>query len=207
MSGKFITIEGIEGVGKSTNSLFIQEWLKQNKIAFIHTREPGGTALAEDIRTLLLRSRDERVHEVAELLLMFASRAQHIAEVIQPALDCGQWVVCDRFTDATYAYQGGGRGIEIDKISQLERLVQGVLRPDLTLILDVPVAVGLARARARAELDRFEQEEVNFFDRVRSAYLDIAREHPRRCKVIDASLALERVQRQVEAALIQFTAE
>jgi len=207
MSGKFITIEGIEGVGKSTNSQFIQQWLIQQNISFVHTREPGGTALAEDIRSLLLTPREERVHTNAELLMMFASRAQHIGEVIQPALDDDKWVLCDRFTDATYAYQGGGRGVSLNKISQLETLVQDDLRPDLTLILDLPVEVGLGRAKARGALDRFEQEKLNFFEKVRQAYLDIAAQQPKRCRVIDASLPLEQVQLQILAVLTEFHSE
>ena len=144
MQGKFITLEGTEGVGKTTNMQFIQQWLQQQNIEFITTREPGGTPLAEDIRNLLLASRDEAVDATTELLLMFASRAQHIARVIKPALAAGKWVLCDRFTDATYAYQGGGRGEDVGRIANLEQLVQGSLRPDLTLILDLSVEEGLA---------------------------------------------------------------
>ena len=162
--GKFITVEGVEGVGKTTNMTFIQSWLKQQGIEHITTREPGGTPLAEDIRELLLSPRDEAVNENTELLLMFAARAQHLAEVILPALERGQWVLCDRFTDATYAYQGGGRGVAMEKISLLEDLVQGQLRPDLTLVLDAPVAQGLERANKRSQPDRFEQEKLDFFD-------------------------------------------
>jgi dTMP kinase len=204
MSGKFITIEGIEGGGKSTNSQFIQQWLADNNIPFVHTREPGGTALAEDIRSLLLSPREEAVHDNTELLMMFASRAQHIGEVIQPALDSGKWVLCDRFTDATYAYQGGGRGVSFDKISLLENLVQGDLRPDLTLILDLPVEVGLGRAKARGALDRFEQEKLNFFDKVRQTYLGIAEQQSTRCRVIDASLPLIHVQQNILSVLTEF---
>ena len=156
--GKFITVEGVEGVGKTTNITFIKEWLDRHDIAHITTREPGGTPLAEDIRELLLSPRDEAVNENTELLLMFAARAQHLAEVIVPALDGGQWVLCDRFTDATYAYQGGGRGVAMEKIALLENLVQGELRPDMTLVLDIPVAQGLERARNRSEPDRLNKK-------------------------------------------------
>ena len=192
--GLFVTIEGGEGVGKSTNIAFIADQLQQANIPFVLTREPGGTELAEDIRQLLLAPRDEAVAENTELLLMFAARAQHIAEVIEPALARGQWVVCDRFTDATFAYQGGGRGIGADKIADLEQWVQGDLRPDYTLLLDAPVDIGLARANKRGELDRFEREQALFFDRVRTTYLSLAAKHKERYRVIDASQNLAAVQ-------------
>ncbi|MDM3872265.1 dTMP kinase [Porticoccus sp. W117] len=207
MRGKFITLEGTEGVGKTTNMAFIQQWLTDQCIDFVTTREPGGTPLAEDIRHLLLTHRDEAVDETAELLLMFAARSQHIAQVIEPALAAGKWVLCDRFTDATYAYQGGGRGQSTEHIAQLEQLVQGDLRPDLTLLLDLPVDVGLQRARKRSDPDRFEAERQQFFTRVRDAYLERARQQPKRCQVVDASLPLEQVQGQIDTALQQFIAE
>ena len=161
--GRFITIEGTEGVGKSTNIEFIRQWIQARDIELVQTREPGGTPFAEDVRELLLAVRSEAVDETAELLLMFAARAQHLNKVIKPALARGAWVLCDRFTDSTYAYQGGGRGIDISKIAVLESFVQGELRPDITLILDIDVVVGLGRASQRAALDRFEIEKVEFF--------------------------------------------
>lgn len=204
--GKFITVEGVEGVGKTTNMTFIQSWLKQQGIEHITTREPGGTLLAEDIRELLLSPRDEAVNENTELLLMFAARAQHLAEVILPALERGQWVLCDRFTDATYAYQGGGRGVAMEKISLLEDLVQGQLRPDLTLVLDAPVAQGLERANKRSQPDRFEQEKLDFFEQVRDCYLSRAKDMPMQYRVIDASQNLEEVQLDITEQLDQFMA-
>ena len=204
--GKFITVEGVEGVGKTTNMTFIQSWLKQQGIEHITTREPGGTPLAEDIRKLLLSPRVEAVNENTELLLMFAARAQHLAEVIVPALERGQWVLCDRFTDATYAYQGGGRGVAMEKISLLEDLVQGQLRPDLTLVLDAPVAQGLERASKRSQPDRFEQEKLDFFEQVRDCYLSRAKDMPMQYRVIDASQNLEEVQLDITEQLDQFMA-
>ena len=204
MRGKFITIEGTEGVGKTTNIQFIQDWLKSKQLAYLCTREPGGTPLAEQIRELLLAPREELVCDAAELLLMFAGRAQHLNQVIEPALGEGAWVLCDRFTDATYAYQGAGRGMSGALISELELIVQGSLRPDLTLILDVPVELGLKRASARSDPDRFEQEKTEFFDLVRNGYLEIARQNPDRCVVIDASEPLQTVQRELSIALEAF---
>ena len=192
--GMFITIEGAEGVGKSTNIDFVAQRLDKQNIPYILTREPGGTPLAEDIRQLLLCIREEPVAEDAELLLVFAARAQHLARVIRPALERGIWVICDRFTDATFAYQGGGRGIASDKIAALEQWVQHDLRPDYTLLLDAPVEVGIGRANRRGELDRFEREQQQFFERVRSCYLELARQHAQRFHVIDASRSLEHVQ-------------
>jgi len=204
MRGKFITIEGTEGVGKTTNIQFIQSWMESNKLAFATTREPGGTPLAEQIRELLLAPREEQVCNTAELLLMFAARAQHLNQVIEPMLTEGAWVLCDRFTDATYAYQGAGRNMRDDLISELELLVQGSLRPDLTLILDIPVEIGLQRAGQRSTPDRFELERVEFFERVRNRYLQIAADSPERCVIIDASQSIEGVQAQIEAALNSF---
>ena len=204
MHGKFITIEGTEGVGKTTNIEFIQTWLNQQQVDFVTTREPGGTPLAEQIRELLLTPRDEKVCNSAELLLMFAGRAQHLDQVIVPAIQSGRCVVCDRFTDATYAYQGFGRGMDSALISHLERLVQADLRPDLTLILDIPVEIGLQRASQRSAPDRFEREQTEFFERVRQGYLSIAANEPERCVVIDASQPLEDVQRDITTALKSF---
>ena len=204
MRGKFITIEGTEGVGKTTNMAFIEGWLEARKLPYISTREPGGTPLAEQVRELLLAPRAELVCSASELLLMFAGRAQHIDQVIEPALAEGRWILCDRFTDATYAYQGAGRKMGSDLIAKLEILVQGSLRPDLTLILDIPVDIGLKRASARSDPDRFELEQVEFFERVRRGYLGIAEQDPDRCKLIDASQPLEQVQSQIASVLETF---
>jgi dTMP kinase len=204
MRGKFITIEGTEGVGKTTNMAFIEGWLEARKLPYISTREPGGTPLAEQVRELLLAPRAELVCSASELLLMFAGRAQHIDQVIEPALAEGRWILCDRFTDATYAYQGAGRKMGSDLIAELEILVQGSLRPDLTLILDIPVDIGLKRASARSDPDRFELEQVEFFERVRRGYLGIAEQDPDRCKLIDASQSLEQVQSQIAHVLETF---
>jgi len=204
MRGKFITIEGTEGVGKTTNIKFIQDWMDGKKLSYGCTREPGGTPLAEQIRELLLAPREESVSSTAELLLMFAARAQHLNQVIEPMLSEGAWVLCDRFTDATYAYQGAGRHMRQDLIRELELIVQGSLQPDLTLILDIPVQIGLSRASERSTPDRFEQEQVEFFERVRNRYLQIAQDNPHRCVVIDASLSLEGVQAQITQTLETF---
>ncbi|KZX75608.1 dTMP kinase [Oleiphilus sp. HI0009] len=194
MRGKFITVEGGEGVGKSSNIEFIANTLREKGIHCIVTREPGGTPLAEEIREVLIARRDEKVCPDTELLLMFAARAQHLNEKILPALDAGTWVVCDRFTDATYAYQSGGRELPSEKVANLENFVQGDLRPDVTLLLDAPIEVGMARASKRAALDRFEEEEIDFFNRVRNNYLERASEDPERFVILDASQTLEEVQ-------------
>ncbi|MDG2337440.1 MAG: dTMP kinase [Gammaproteobacteria bacterium] len=191
--GLFLTLEGSEGVGKSTNIGFITAHLEENGIEYILTREPGGTLIAEEIRELLLAVHDESMSELSELLLIFAARAQHLEAKIEPALAAGKWVVCDRFTDATFAYQGYGRRLSIEKIEQLQTMVQGTLRPDLTIILDLDPSVGMERASNRGELDRIEQEQQSFFHRVRQGYLDIAKAEPERCVVIDASKPLEQV--------------
>ena len=204
MRGRFITIEGTEGVGKTTNIAFIKQWLDDNKISFVSTREPGGTPLAEEIRQLLLSNREEQVCSKAELLMMFAGRAQHIDKVIEPELDKGHWVLCDRFTDATYAYQGAGREMGDELIASLETMVQGSMRPDLTLLLDIPVELGLERAGKRSQPDRFELEKTDFFNRVRQAYLTMAKNNPQRYKIIDAAQALEDVQQQISNTLNNF---
>ncbi|MDD1627064.1 MAG: dTMP kinase [Methylococcaceae bacterium] len=193
--GKFITLEGGEGVGKTTNLAFIKDYLQQHNISVVVTREPGGTALAEKIRYLLLDKDSEVISEHAELLLIFAARAQHIKHVIEPALAQGKWVLCDRFTDATYAYQGGGRNMRISTIEWLENLVQGNLKPDLTVLLDAPVEIGIERARVRGAFDRFESEKISFFEHVRRAYLLQAELHPERIKLIQANQPLADVQR------------
>ena len=184
--GRFITLEGIEGAGKSTQVAPLVEELARSGIDAIATREPGGTPEAEAIRALLLDPAHRSLGKDAELLLVFAARAEHIEKVIRPALERGRWVVCDRFTDATFAYQGAGRGIGSPRVAVLEDWVQGELRPDLTLLLDLPVSVGQARIRARGA-DRFEREGSAFFERVRATYLERAREAPERYRIIDAS--------------------
>ncbi|MCL6692052.1 dTMP kinase [Pseudomonas sp. R3.Fl] len=201
MSGLFVTLEGPEGAGKTTNREYLAERLRERGVEVQLTREPGGTPLAERIRDLLLAPSDEPMAVDTELLLMFAARAQHIAQVIRPALARGAVVLCDRFTDATYAYQGGGRGLPESRIAELERFVQGDLRPDLTLVFDLPVEVGLARAAARGRLDRFEQEGREFFEAVRQTYLRRAAAEPRRYQVLDAAQPLARVQADIEALL------
>ncbi|TDY02895.1 dTMP kinase [Thiohalophilus thiocyanatoxydans] len=201
MSGYFITVEGGEGVGKSSNLGFIESWLREAGKDVVMTREPGGTALGEKIRELLLDAGQNNMMVDTELLLMFAARAQHLEEVIKPALAEDRWVVCDRFTDATYAYQGGGRGVDFQRIAQLEQWAQGNLRPDLTLLLDMPVQQGLQRAGRRSAPDRFEREQQHFFERVRETYLIRARQEPGRFRVIDAAPALEQVQQQITAVL------
>ncbi len=197
--GLFVTLEGVEGAGKSTNIEFIAQYLGERGIESVLSREPGGTHLAEKIRDLLLAVHDEPLMELSELLLVFAARAQHLGKLITPALDEGKWVICDRFTDATFAYQGAGRGLDLGKIAELQTMVQGSLRPDLTIILDLDPAIGMERASNRASLDRFEQEQQSFFMKVRQAYLGIASREPERCLVIDASKPL----REVRLALVR----
>ncbi|MGB5337689.1 MAG: dTMP kinase [Gammaproteobacteria bacterium] len=201
MNGRFITIEGIEGVGKTTNIDFIQQLLGAAGKDVLLTREPGGTMVGEAIRKLLLDPAYTGMDSNCELQLMFAARAEHLAKVIWPALESGHWVLCDRFTDATYAYQGAGRGIDMAKIARLEEWIQGDFRPDLTLLLDVPVEIGLARAGNRNAPDRFEQEQVDFFARIRQCYLDMARKESGRYRVIDASQPLDQVQQQLAEVL------
>ena len=199
--GVFLSVEGVEGVGKTTNIDFIHQWLLSKDLDVLLTREPGGTPLAEEIRQLLLAKREEPVDESAELLMVFAARAQHVAQKIRPALKRGQWVLSDRFTDATYAYQGHGRGLPMAKISQLESLVLEGIKPHTTFYLDLPVSVGLERARARGDLDRFESEQVSFFEAVREGYLERVKNDPARFVVIDASVTLPEVQAQIKEAL------
>lgn len=198
--GLFITLEGGEGAGKTTSIAFVRAFLEQAGKKVLVTREPGGTPLGEKIRSLLLEGRED-MHADTELLLMFAARAEHVARVVQPALAAGSVVVCDRFTDATYAYQGGGRGVSAARIAALEEWVQQGLRPDLTLLLDIPVDQGLKRAGQRSAPDRFEREALEFFERVRQSYLAIAAREPQRVKIIDASKDLVQVEQQLRAAL------
>jgi dTMP kinase len=201
MQGRFITIEGVEGAGKSTMIERIVAWLGARGHRVVQTREPGGTPLSEQLRGILLDNSSHGLDERAELLLVFAARAQHLAELIRPALERGDTVLCDRFTDATWAYQGGGRQLSSDAISRLEQFVHGDLQPDLTVLLDLPVEQGLRRASRRSESDRFESESVAFFERVRSAYLQRAEANPERFAVIDASGPVEAVWAGVSRAL------
>lgn len=191
--GKFITIEGQDGAGKSTNLLTLEEVIRNAGVDLVVTREPGGTELGEQIRELLLNAKGNSISNMAELLLIFTARAQHLQEVIQPALRQGKWVLCDRFTDATYAYQGGGREMNTQHISQLENLVQGNLRPDLTFVLDIPVDLGERRAGERSDPDRFEIQNLEFKQRVRECYLSRAAAEPARFRVVDATQNLDTV--------------
>jgi dTMP kinase len=200
--GSFITLEGIEGAGKSTVARWVGQWLSRRGIRATLTREPGGTALAERVRQIVLERGEERLSAATETLLMFAARGIHLENLIRPALARGEWIVCDRFTDASRAYQGGGRGVDPAWIESLAAEVQGGLQPDCTLLLDLPVPLGLERARSRrGAADRFEEETQAFFERVRAAYLELARREPRRIRLIDASVPLEAVSGQVEAVL------
>ncbi|HET7558014.1 MAG TPA: dTMP kinase [Rhodanobacteraceae bacterium] len=199
--GKFITLEGGEGAGKSTLLQGLLAHLSQRGIDVLQTREPGGTALGEAVRALVLDARQHGVCAESEALLMFAARAQHVREVLRPALDAGRWVLCDRFTDASYAYQGGGRGMDMRVLAQLEAIATEGLRPDLTLLLDLPVAHGRARARGRSAADRIEREEDAFFERVRATYLARAAAEPQRFRVLDASRTADQVLAAAVAAL------
>lgn len=209
-TGLFLTLEGIEGAGKSTIAQLIGSSLTRHGIAVRLTREPGGTPLAERVRRIVLERGTESVSPMTETLLMFAARALHVENVIRPALSRGEWVVCDRFTDATRAYQGGGRGVDSGLIDALARAVHGDLEPDCTLLLDLPVEAGLARARARpgatATADRFEAENVAFFERVRAAYRALATREPQRIRVIDAAAPLSEVERRVTEILAELRA-
>ena len=196
--GRFITFEGIEGAGKSSNIRYAEALLQANSKSVVVTREPGGTPLGEALRELLLGRRHGAVSSKAELLMMFAARSQHLESKILPAGERGEWVLCDRVSDATYAYQGGGRRLPMATIRELEQLVQGDLRPDYTLLLDAPIDVGMSRARDRGELDRFEQEQSEFFQRVRNTYLQLAGESSGRYRVIDAAKPLADVQVQLQ---------
>ncbi|WP_020408409.1 dTMP kinase [Hahella ganghwensis] len=205
--GLFITVEGIEGAGKTTNLEFVRSVLGELDMEVVTTREPGGTPLAEEIRELLLRPRDEQVSSTAELLMMFAARAQHLEQKIMPLLKSGVHVLSDRFTDATYAYQGGGRGLSWELIANLEKIVQRNFRPDLTLLLCVNPEVGIARAKKRGELDRFEQEKLEFYTRVQDAYMKRVAEAPERYCVINAQDPLELIQPKIRQALLNKLAE
>lgn len=199
--GRFITLEGLEGVGKSTHMEFVRGWLCAQGRTVLVTREPGGTPEADEIRSTLLKVRGGAFDPTAELLLMFAARAVHVERLIRPALAAGTWVVCDRFTDASYSYQGGGRGIPMARIGALERMVLRGLKPDMTLLLDAPLDVGMTRIRRRGELDRFEQEQDDFFKRVRKVYLARAKREPRRIKRVDAAQDIPAVQADIAKLL------
>lgn len=200
MQGKFITLEGVDGAGKSTHLGWLVEYLRAQGRAVVQTREPGGTPLGEKLRALLL---NEPMHLETEALLMFAARREHLEQVIKPALLRGDWVVCDRFTDASFAYQGGGRGLSTEKLGQLETWVQGNFQPDLTLLFDLPIEIAAQRmAGAERQLDRFEQEKTEFHERVRAAYLVRAAEMPTRVRIIDAHQTLEQIQKQLEVFLL-----
>lgn len=201
MRGKFITIEGGEGVGKTTNMEYIENYLSNKNIKLIVTREPGGTELGETLREIMLDPAQDNICADTELMLMFAARAQHLFQKIIPALEDGIWVLCDRFTDATYAYQGGGRGIELSRIEILENWVQGQLRPDLTILFDMPVELGIARAASRSDPDRFEREKLDFFERVRTTYRERAQQNTPQYKIIDAGKNLKEVQNQLSNIL------
>lgn len=202
--GKFLTIEGQDGAGKSTNINVIEAFLEQQGINYIKSREPGGTPFGETLREVLLNSNDEKIGDAAELLVIFAARAQHIEQVIEPALAKGQWVLCDRFTDATYAYQGFGRGLDLSLIKQLESNIQKSLRPDLTILLDLPVEVGETRAGQRSSPDRFEQQKQAFKQKVRDGYIQLASEQPERIKVVDAARDIPAVASSIQSILSTF---
>ena len=201
---RFITVEGIEGAGKTSCLDLLEQRIRQRGHEVLVTREPGGTPLGEDLRQLLLGHRHDGMADDTELLLMFAARAEHLHAKIEPALAAGSWVLCDRFTDATYAYQGYGRGIDLQRIAALETWVLGERRPDLTLLLDLPVEVGLERAGRRSTPDRFERQALTFFDRVRQGYLSLAAAAPGRFRVVDAAQSLDQVSRQVTATINAF---
>lgn len=203
MRGLFITLEGPEGAGKTTNRAYLAEQLQAQGFDVVLTREPGGTPLAEQIREILLAPHTETMSVDTELLLMFAARAQHLTQVIKPALAADKIVICDRFTDATYAYQGGGRGLDCSRIAMLEQFVQGDLRPDMTLLFDLPVEDGMARAVARGKLDRFEQEQHDFFAAVRQSYLQRADNDPERFRLVNAQQTLVDVQRSLDVHLVE----
>ena len=207
LAGRFITIEGGEGAGKSTAQVRLKATLQSKGISVVHTREPGGTPLAESIRQTLLDVEGEAPVEMAELLLIFAARAQHLARVIEPALAEGKWVICDRFTDATYAYQGAARGLSSELISTLEHLVQGGRQPDAVILMDLQPHIGMERAKSRGALDRFEQEQHHFYERVRSGYLARVKENPARYTVIDAEQELESVHRELDKLVEGWIAE
>ena len=202
--GLFITLEGIEGAGKSTVVDFIEDFLTKEGHDVIKTREPGGTVIGEQIREILLKNENYTLTYDTELLLVFSARAQHIQEVILPALSLGKIILCDRFTDASYAYQGGGRGIDASRINLLEKWVQGDLRPNLTLLFDLDVSIGMQRTKKRSGTDRFEREEINFFEKIRNTYLERAKNEPQRFRIINSASSLENVKEQIVTILKDF---
>lgn len=207
LSGRFISVEGIDGAGKSTHLAWLVTYLKSRQIPLVQSREPGGTTLGEKLRELLLT---EDMHLETEALLMFAARNEHLQQFIMPALQRGEWVLCDRFTDATYAYQCGGRGLDVERFQQLVLWVQlrdsRLIEPDLTLIFDVPVEIGQARMVATRELDRFEKEQLAFHVRVRNAYLERAKQYPQRIRIINANRPLDLIQAELEQVITEFIA-
>lgn len=201
--GKFITVEGIEGVGKSSNIDFLSDLVEREGYEIVRTREPGGTPMAERIRNLLLEHGEEALPDTAEMLLFFAARALHVNNTIRPALEAGKWVICDRFTDASRAYQGDGRGLDMDRINTLAEWVQNGLEPDITLLLDAPADIGMKRAKKRGATDRLESEKITFYERVREGYLRLARGEPNRFVVIDASQTLDQVKADIGETMQQ----
>ena len=197
MKGKFITIEGSEGVGKTTNINFIVNFLTNHNKEVVETREPGGTAAAEDIRKILLNPDSELIPDIAELLLFFAARSLHLENVIVPALKAGKFIICDRFTDATIAYQGFGRGFDIDRINNIAQWVHADIQPDLTILLDAPAEIGMQRAIKRGEIDRMESEEISFYERVREGYICLAKQYSDRFVVVNANQPLDLVQKEI----------
>ena len=202
--GLLITLEGIEGAGKSTAVDFIEDFLTKKGHDVIKTREPGGTVIGEQIREILLKNENYTLTYDTELLLVFSARAQHIQEVILPALSSGKIILCDRFTDASYAYQGGGRDIDASRINLLEKWVQGDLRPNLTLLFDLDVSIGMQRTKKRSDADRFEREEINFFEKIRNTYLERAKKEPQRFRIINSASSLENVKEQIVSILKDF---
>ncbi len=201
MQGKFITIDGNEGAGKSTQIDFIYQYLKNKGISAVLTREPGGTELGEKIRELLLSNSTGKMHSDTELMLVFAARNEHVQNKIMPLLEQGEWILSDRFSDASYAYQGGGRGLDIARISQLESWVLQDFTPDMTLLLDVPVDIGMKRVESRGKKDRIEWENLGFFNRVRDAYIARSQQYPDRIKLIDASQSIQNTSNQIQEIL------
>ncbi|MGH1537259.1 MAG: dTMP kinase [Gammaproteobacteria bacterium] len=207
LPGKFITFEGTEGVGKTTQIQLLSKYLKTKNIENIVTREPGGTKLGECLREVLLNNNDTEIDSMSELLLMFSARAQHLAEVIYPALKNNIWILCDRFTDATYAYQGGGRGVPHAKIKKLEDVVQDGFIPNLTILLSGQIGIGMRRVARRGEKDRFESEEVEFFERIQQNYLQLAEANSERFAVVDADQSIDKAALAIQAAVKQRFAE
>jgi len=203
-NSRFISLEGSEGVGKTTSLKFVQSFVEALGYEVLITREPGGTPMAEEIRNILLSEREETVEVDTELLLMFAARIQHVNQVIKPALEEGKWVICDRFVDASYAYQGGGRGIEFSRLQQLEKWCLGNFSPDVTLLLDMSSSEGLERTKKRGKADRFEIEKMSFYEKIRNAYLERAKMEPDRIHIINAAPSVEVVQTEIKSILEQY---